>query len=146
MPWITPSVTNVKTRLAGAELTALQTSALATGQTDPTALIIAGVVKELRGRLRNRCVLEAGDTIPDNWEHHCLAIIRYRLFTRLPGTSFITQQRQQEYDDAVESFRQLGPILPDDPITVDTVAAAGPMSPAFTARVLTMTREDQDGL
>ena len=146
MAWITPSVANVNTRMAGAELAALQTAALAYGQTDPTALIIGGVVKELRGRLRNKCTLEAGETIPDNWEHHFLAIVRYRLFTRLPGTSFITPQREQEYQDAVEAMRQLGPILPDEATTADTTPYAGPMAPAHTARTLTNTREDQDGL
>lgn len=144
--WIPLTLADIQTRLAGAEVAALQTAALASGQADPSADIIAKVVKECRGRLRNVCALEAGETIPDNWAHHCLAIIRYRLYTRLPLAPYLTAPRQREYEDAIEAFRQLGPILPDEPVTPDGTSAAGMPSPAISARALQFNAENQDGL
>jgi hypothetical protein len=146
VPWITLTVADVKTRLAGAEVNALQTAALATGQADPTADIIDKVVKELRGRLRNKADLEVGETIPDNWAHHCLAVIRFRLYTRLPMAQFLTQPRITEYDDAMKAFIQLGPILPDEPVNVDLTLVDGGIMPLWNDRVLSFTRDQQDGL
>ncbi len=144
--WISLTTDDVLTRLAGAEVSALRTAALASGQADPITDIVAKVVQECRGRLRNHCALEAGATVPDNWAHHCLAIIRYRLCTRLPLAQFLTPAREREYADAMAAFEQLGPILPDEPATADTTPAAGAPSPHIDARDLEFTAEDQDGL
>jgi hypothetical protein len=146
MPWIPLTVADVKTRLAGAELTALQSAALAAGQPDPTDDIVSKVIKECRGRLRNKTRLEEGDTIPDNWAHHCLAIIRYRLYTRLPLAQFLTPPRQREYDDAIDALKQLGPILPEEPAVPETTPVVSASSPHITPRTLYFTREAQSGL
>lgn len=146
MPWISLTVADVNTRLAGAELTALQSAALATGQPDPTEDIVGKVIKECRGRLRNQTRLEEGNTIPDNWAHHCLAVIRYRLYTRLPLAQFLTAPRQREYDDAMEAFKQLGPILPDEPTVAEAAPAVVAALPHITPRTLQFTREAQSGL
>jgi hypothetical protein len=144
--WIPLTVADVLTRLAGAEVAALRSAALATGQDDPTPEIIVKVVKECRGRLRNQCRLEVGDTVPDNWAHHCLAIVRHRLCTRLPGAQFLTAARQREYEDAIAAFQQLGPILPDEPDQADPTLAARAPAPDIAPRVRQFTAENQDGL
>jgi hypothetical protein len=145
MSWITLSVEDVKTRLTGAEVTALQSAALASGQSDPLPDIVSKTVKELRGRLRNLGTLEAGEMIPDSWAHHALAIIRHRLATRLPASTILTEERIAEYQDAIRSLEALGPIVPDTPTTPDTTAGTGMSSPQFAARDCLFTREDQDG-
>ena len=148
MAWISLSVADVKNRLAGVEVAALQTAALASGQTDPTASIISGVVLEVKGRLRNKMTCASGEVVPDNLKHHTLAIIVHRLCTRLPLGQLLTPARLQEYQDAVEVMRQYGPILPDEPTVADATAVVGQNtdSPAITAQTLTFTREDTDGL
>lgn len=147
MPWTELGVSDVMTRLADAELSALRNVALAPDQPDPTAAVIAGVVRELRGRLRNSVAeLQAGETVPDNWLHHCLAVVRHRLFSRLPLQSLLTPSRQREYEDAMAAFRQLGPILPDRATEPEPRSAPAPARPHIRRRRLEFTREAQAGL
>lgn len=109
MSWQTITSTNVKTRLAGAELTALQTAALATGQTDPLVDVIAQVVDEVRGYIsaNPKNTLGAAATIPAKLLGAALAIIRYRLATRLPAKSFLTEDRVKENDAAIRLLEQV---------------------------------------
>jgi len=145
MSWIALTITDVNTRLAGGEVTAVQTAAKAAGQSDPVLDIISGVVNELRGRLRNRTQLEAGAKIPEGWAPHALAIIRYRLCSRLPAKSLMTPAREQEYRDALDAFKELGAILPEIPVVVDTAVTQNAV-PMLTTRTSIMDRDAQDGL
>lgn len=92
---------DVKTRLAGPELAAYSSAALAAGQADPLPAIIAGVAQEVRNGIaqnaQNR--LADGSTVPAGALHHALAMIRYRLISRLPVK--ITEERRLEYEDAL---------------------------------------------
>lgn len=146
--WISLSVSDVKTRLTGSEVTAVGTAALAVGQTDPTSSIISGVVLEVRGRVRNKMTCGTGETIPDNLKHHALAIIVHRLFTRLPLSQFLTPSRVAEYDIAMEVLREYGPIIPDVPLVPDTTAVDGTYfaAPVVTAPTQRFTRDNQAGL
>mgnify|MGYP003609792862 CR=1 FL=1 len=109
MSWSTITSTNVKTRLAGAELTALQTAALATGQADPLIEVIADVVDEVRGYIsaNPKNTLGAAATVPSKLLSATLAIIRYRLATRLPAKAFLTQDRIDENNAAIRLLEQV---------------------------------------
>jgi hypothetical protein len=64
----------------------------------------------------------------------------------LPLAQFLTPQRQREYEDAMTAWRQLGPILPDEPILADPIPAAGGARPGITTPARQFTREAQEGL
>jgi hypothetical protein len=128
MAWITITEDLVKTRLTGAEVSALKSAALAAGQTAVLTEVIGGVVQEWRGRLRKWHTLAAGATLPDELEHHVLAVIRYRLFTRLPGMKgLLDELRVKEYDAAMKAQTELMDMAFEAPVTADTAAAGVPL-------------------
>lgn len=106
MAWAALSTDDVKTRVAGAELTAYETAALASGQANPVPLLILQVVAEVRGYIA-ACAsntLDADATkIPDKLKAAALDIIRYRITTRLPIP--VTEDRRREYEDALRLLR-----------------------------------------
>ena len=124
MSWSTITSTNVKTRLAGAELTALQTSALASGQADPLIEVTANVIDEVRGYIaaNPKNTLGAASTVPSKLVSATLAIIRYRLATRLPTKAFLTQDRVDENNAAIRLLEQVaaGKFAVEDPSSGDT--------------------------
>src|SRR4051812_27549529 len=109
MSWITLTVDDVKPKLAAAELSALRSAALASGQGDPVAEILTEVVNEVRGYIAacERNTLGAGVTIPDKLKSATLAIVRYRAATRLPVKSFLTEDRVKENEAAVRLLEQV---------------------------------------
>lgn len=78
-PWITPTETDILTRVSGPELDAFRTAALASGQSDPVPPLIVSVVNMMRGYI-SRCgnvdmtTKDAG-TIPTSGLHAFLDII-----------------------------------------------------------------------
>lgn len=145
MAWVTLTITDIQQKLSSAELTAVNTLVLVAGQVSPVTEVIAGVISEIRGRLRNRTPLETGETIPESWKQNAIAVIRGRLCTRLPVKSLSDPRREKEYDDAMEAFRQLGPIMPETPVVVDTTEAGAP-APQFNTTERVFTRDTMDGL
>jgi len=148
MAWQTISTDNVKTRLAGAEVAALQTAALAEGQSDPLPEIVQTVVDEVRGYIAaGGFSLGAAGTLPSKLVSAALAIVRYRVCTRLPVKSLLTEQRVRENDAAVRLLERVadGKFMVEDPVDLDTEASGG-ASPSFADRDLSYQREDQDGL
>ncbi len=121
MSWISITESDVQSKLAGAELAALKTAALASGQTNPLTEIIEQVVDEVRGYIGgNRAnTLGAAGTIPQKLLSAALAMIRYRLATRLPVKSMITEDRKAEYDGAIRLLEQVaaGKFSIEDPVS-----------------------------
>lgn len=109
MAWSTLTSSDVKTRLTGAELAALQTAALAAGQTDPLPDILAQVTSEARGYIaaNPKNSLGAAGTLPSKLLSAALAIIRYRLATRLPVKSLLTEDRVKENEQAIRLLEQV---------------------------------------
>jgi len=98
MAWITLTQDDLIGSLTAAELTAVQTKALAVGQVNPVPQKFVEAIQEIRGRVaackENR--LGEGATIPEELKPAALAILRYRVLTRLPIASLITPQRERE--------------------------------------------------
>jgi phage gp36-like protein len=109
MAWITISEDAIRSKLAAVELQALRTAALADGQADPLPEIVARTVDEVRGYIgaceRNR--LGPAGTIPAQLESAALAIVRYRLATRLPVRTLLTEERKEEQRDALTLLRDV---------------------------------------
>lgn len=149
--WVELTEDDVLTRLAGAEVTALKTAALADGQESPLPEILAGVVREVRGRVAARAsnTLGDGDTIPDELLHHALAIVRYRLCTRLPGMkALLDERRLREYEDAVAALRDVadGKFAIELPATPSDEQVAGPAAQLIESRDRKATRARMEGL
>lgn len=148
MAWTTITVENVRTRLAGAEVEALQTSALADGQTDPLPEIVGQVIDEIRGYVSAAGVtLGVHNTIPSKLMGAALAIIRYRLCSRLPVSSFMTDARIKENEEAQALLVRVsnGKFLVEEPTETDSEQSSAP-SPSITRKTLKYTRKDQDGI
>jgi hypothetical protein len=145
--WIEITEDDVITRLAGAELTAYQTAALGTGQTDPLPDIITGVVREVRSRVAacRANTLGSGATIPDEVLHHALALIRYRLITRLPVG--VKEERRKEYEDALAALRDVAScrVTIEQPATASAEVVSSP-TPRTTPRPRRFTSGTQEGI
>ena len=148
MPWIPITEAMVRTRLAGAELNALQNAALGDNQTDPLPEIVAQVVDEVRGYVAAGGVtLGAGSTIPSKLQSATLAIIRYRLATRLPVKSFLTEDRKTENADALRLLNRVadGKYAVEEPTDPDAESIGAP-SPRFSPKTRVYDRQSQDGI
>lgn len=146
MAWTTLTESDVKTRLAGAELTAFTTVALASGQTTPLTPLITQVVDEVRGYCAVRNTLGEGATIPSKLVTAAVDILRYRLTTRLPIK--VTEERKAEYANAIALLRDVaaGRFAIEEPETVEDEVQQSGGSSVITARTLIATRTLQDGL
>jgi len=146
MAWISITEDLVKTRLTGPELSALKSAALAAGQTGVLDDVIRGVILEWRGCLRRWHPMGAGQTLPDELLHHTLAMIRYRLFTRLPGMkALLDDLRVKEYEAAQKAQGNLQDMSFEAPETPDT-STSGTPAPAFDRADREFGMEEQSGL
>ena len=148
MAWTTLSATDVKTKLSGPEVSAVQTAALASGQSDPLVEIVEQVVDEVRGYIAaGGYTLGNGTTVPSKLVSATLAIIRYRLATRLPVKSLLTTDRVEENKEAIRLLERVadGKFMVEEPTTAST-ETSGSGTPSMTDKTLEMQRADGDGL
>lgn len=150
MPWVQITETDVRDRLSGPELAAYKSAALASGQTDPLPGIIAQTVDEVRGYIAAAGNVSLGDgtTVPGKLVSATVAIVRWRLITRLPlNSAALLETRKQEYQDALRLLEQTaaGKFLVEEPTTAAAEQVSTP-SPRFSARSRQFTRSSQDGV
>jgi len=130
MAWITPSADDVKTRLTGAELNAFRTVALASGQADPITQVMLDTVNEVRGYVAaGGYVMGTAGTIPPQTLAPALAIIAYRLATRLPLK--VSEDRRKQYEDAIAYLRDVAAKR-----TLIEQDATGEMAPGAQSKVI----------
>ncbi|MFA5264511.1 MAG: hypothetical protein WC378_11865 [Opitutaceae bacterium] len=136
--WITPTQADVLTVMAGAELDAVRSQALADGQTDPLPGAISEIVQLVRGFVAASATLSSGETIPRKLLGASLNLIRDRLLSRLPIQDLSnpdrTAQTKAAYD-LLKMVRQgdLQVDTADDPITTETASPA-PVELASSSR------------
>ena len=152
MPYIELTAATVAQRLAGAELTALKTAALSSGQDGETLLAdcISRTVAEVRGYVaaHRANVLGEGATIPDELEDSALALVVYKFITRLPGLkALLDERRVKAYEDALSRLREVaaGKFLVVAPVT-QAAAQAGGSTIKSNGRTRLLTRERLGGL
>lgn len=134
MAWTTITTDDIRARLTGPEMAALQSAALGESQEDPTPEIVAQVIDEARGYIAaGGYTLGAEGTLPSKVKGATLNIIRYRLISRLPVASLMTESRRREYEDAVRLLEQVAAkkFAVEDPVTVAD-EQAGASSPRFS--------------
>lgn len=99
MAWITLDEDYARGAISAPELAAYQAAAIGSGQ-DPLADITATAVHEARAHIADcaKNQLAEGLTVPERIVHHILAIIRFRMLTRLDLE--VSEDRRIEYRDA----------------------------------------------
>lgn len=153
MAWITLTEEDVQGRLAGAELTALKSSALSTGKTaaEVLAQALADVTTQVRGYVAGCAKNKLGDgsTIPDELKSAALALVRDFLMTRLPGMKILNDEaRQKETERAVQQLRDAAAcrIAIVAPATEAEDQPAGPAVEVVGTRTRQATRTKLSGL
>lgn len=113
MAWLSINPDDVKTRLSGPELEALQGTALADGQVDPLPDVISQVTDEIRGYIaayRPNTLGPLG-TLPPQVRAAAITLIRWRLSGRLAigqaAGLLQSDSRRQEYEDATSFLRDV---------------------------------------
>lgn len=149
--WIEVTSADVKNRLSGAEYNGVTAAALASGQVAATVVAaqITGVVNYIRGFVPAGVPRGDGETIPDELLDAALAMIVYRILTRLPNLKSLLDQSRKDANEAAEKlmrdvaggrFRLVTPSDPDDA----QPAGTGVEQVGTTTR--TATRETMRGL
>jgi hypothetical protein len=111
MAWAALTAAEIKTRLSGPELTALQGSALASGQSDPTPEVIAQVTNLIRGYIAVKYPLGTAGTLPPEIKDAAIAIARWRLIGRIgiggAGGMMSSEPRKAEYEEAIALVKSI---------------------------------------
>jgi phage gp36-like protein len=106
MAWIEITADLARSAMNASELAAYQVAAIGEDQ-DPLADITKTAVDEARAHIAD-CAqnqLAAGQTVPERVVHHLLAIIRYRMVTRLDME--VSEDRRAEYRSALRFFERV---------------------------------------
>jgi hypothetical protein len=132
------------------ETAAYQAAAAGDGQ-DVLADITGQVVQECRAHIADcqHNTLAAGSTLPERVMYHAVALIRFRMLTRLDLE--VSEDRRREQRDAVEFFRRVSEckvaIEPGDgSASEDGTDGMAMPKPGITARRRNFSRNQQDGI
>ena len=148
MPWITIQPEDAQGKFAAAELAAIQSVQLSQDQSDPVATEIVNVVDEVRGYCAVRNVLGPENTIPSKLKDATLSILAYRIASRLPVKSLLTDARTKNYDDAIRLCERVAQgLFRIELATVQDTENSGMPAPSFSGRRPKFSRRwQQDGV
>jgi phage gp36-like protein len=132
------------------ETRAYKSAATAPGQ-NVLEQILAQVTQECRGHIADcaKNTLAPGNTLPERVHYHAVALIRFRMMTRL-GLE-VSEDRRKEQRDALRFFERVAAcdvaLEPGDGSGTDdgTDSQAAP-SPGIKARPRQFSRRHQDGI
>lgn len=133
--------------MSSPELDAINAAAIGLGQ-DPLADITATAVNEARAHIAdfpsNR--LAAGATVPERVVHHIVAIIRYRMMTRLDMS--VSEDRRAEYRAATRFFERVseGKVAIESPTGETEATSAGGRVETLAQRPRIAGRNQLNGL
>ena len=140
MNWFLLTPESLQSKVNGPELGALRAAAVRGGQPDPLQEILTEVVQEVRGHVAaGGFALGPAGFIPENLLGAVLALIRYRLYTRLPGARSITDARWHDNEDALMLLRQVAR-------GHFQITENAPPGPLVTPRKGWFSREEQEGI
>ena len=133
--WITIAATDLNDYLVAAQVTALRTAALGSGQTDPFTRVMGDVVARIRAEIqacpRNR-VSATALTIPEGLKSYACHLIIEAMQTRIPRFELSDSQKKQA-DEARSYLKRIAeckvPVeAPTDPVGEPTVQSGGGIS------------------
>lgn len=147
--WRTLTENDILQAVTAAERDAIQTAATSPGQPLPVASVILTAVHDARGRIAayKANTLAEGDTVPETLVHHVVAIVRWRLLSRLPTDRLATEGRKMEYQEALKALESVatGRYSIEQPETADDEKRAT-LRPSIAGRERKFTRTTQDGI
>jgi len=148
MAWITITADDVRSILSQPEIEAVDEEHLETGQTSPLTVILSTVTKRVRAHVASGGnTLGATGTIPDELLSAALALIRFELLTRLPGDTWLNEDRRAAKRDAVDELKMAarGELMIVAPTTAATSQPSFP-SPSFDDPEPDFDQESQEGV
>ena len=110
--------------------------------------MLAQVCDEVRGYIAAAGITLGSDgSIPSKLKNATLNIARYRIITRLPLDSFLTEARKQEYRDALALLEAVpaGRFLVEEPLNADPEQAGG-SRPRFDEKPRYFSPDNQEGI
>ena len=148
MAWIIVDPKEVQGKFAAAELQAIQTVQLSEGQEDPVPTELANVLDEVRGYCAVRNTLGPAGTIPSKLKDAALAITAYRIASRLPVASLLTNARERAYTEGIALLTRVAQGLFRIEVTVvEDTENSGTPKPSFKGRTPRyQSRASQDGI
>lgn len=150
--WITIAVTDLNDYLVGAQVNALRTAALASGQADPFNAVMPAVAARVRAEVqgcKTNQISATANTVPPDLKRETIMLILEAMQARLP-TLKLTEDQQRQIERAYEYLRRVAkcevPIeQPSDPLSPSNVQQGGGIEVASkTDRIA--TREKMSGL
>lgn len=147
MAWVTITEAMAKGAMSSPELDAVNLAAIASGQ-DPLADITATAVQEARAHIAD-CAsnsLAEGATVPERCVHHILAIIRFRMLTRIDME--VSEDRRTEYRSALRFFERVAEckVAIEAPEGATEASGATPSMETISSRTRVATRDSMKGL
>jgi phage gp36-like protein len=135
--WITIAKSDLQASINDTELETLLNTAIASGQPDPTTILIPDVTVEVRGYVRRRNTLGPTGMIPQELKDAAIDIICYRCAQRIGGSEAAKNWKARN-DEAVKKLDKVagGEIYvsaPDTP-TTEMTSAPGPAMPPHVPR------------
>jgi phage gp36-like protein len=147
MAWIEITQDLARSAMSAPELAAYQAAALGEDQ-DPLVDITKTAVDEARAHIADCSTnsLAAGTTVPERVVHHLLAIIRFRMVTRLDLE--VSEDRRTEYRSAVRFFERVSEckVQIEQPDGETEASGATPRVETLASRDRISTREKLSGL
>jgi phage gp36-like protein len=107
MSWILLTEAHLLSALAAIELSSLRTLQLAEDQEDPLPEVLSRATGEVQGYVGTRYQVGQPGTVPEQLLNSAIAIARWRLIGRLPAKALATENRRQEYEDAMAQLRDV---------------------------------------
>jgi hypothetical protein len=135
--WITIAKSDVQASINDTELETLLSTAIASGQPDPTTILIPDVTVEVRGYVRRRNTLGPTGTIPQELKDAAIDMICYRCAERIAGSEAAKNWKAAN-DSALARLDKVAAgelyvSAPDTPST-EITSAPGPSMPPFVPR------------
>lgn len=148
--WISLTVGDLMDGKAAALVTALQTSALGTGQTDPTQNILDAVTTRIRAEVRG-CAANRLDAdpskIPASLKGVAVRMVLREMESRLQLALTPDEIREEQQDLSLLQRVSQCQIPVEQPLTIGTDQLQAPaLTPLITAHPPRYTRKDEDGL
>lgn len=148
--WVTIAVSDLNDYLVAAQVTALRSAALASGQADPFANVMRDVVNEIRFKVQSCAANKLSATpltIPPELKKFACYLILESMQGRIPALK-LTEDQKTQAERAVTQVNRVADCRdkvtqPDDPILEPTTAAN---SPRIESKTLKFSRCDQEGI
>lgn len=149
--WITIAVADLNNYLVAAQVSAVNTAALGSGQTDRFTEVQLSVISRIRNKIescRTNRISETALTIPPSLKACACLLIIEGLQSSIPSLKLSPDQVRQieKYEDDLTAIAKCELTVEDPTDPLDPRNSTTSSSPSFGARTRNFERDDQDGI